>query len=93
MAGEWLKRLTTERDKPRELHTAEEIRAEVQRRVDEKLAELGDDAAVEIQPPYRYAEPDPLGHNWAMHSFTGDPEYFKLIGLEVVNVQAIWNLA
>lgn len=93
MAGEWLKRLTTERDKPRELHTAEEIRAEVQRRVDEKLAELGDDAAVEIQPPYRYAELDPLGHNWAMHSFTGDPEYFKLIGLEVVNVQAIWNLA
>ncbi len=93
MAGEWLRRLTTERDRPRELHTAEEIRAEVQRRVNEKLAELGDNATLEIQLPYRYAEPDPLGHNWAMRTFSGDREYFKLVGLEVVNVQAIWNLA
>jgi len=92
MGPEWLQRSLGRLTSPREVHAAEEIRDEVQRRVNLRLAELNDDASISVPLPYRYAEPDKLGHNWAMGSYAGDRAYFKLVGVEVHNVQAIWNL-
>lgn len=80
----------------RETKTAEEIRDEVQRRFDARLAESGDaeDAgAVVVHLPGRLAEPDARGCNWYMQSFTGDHGYYKLVGMGVQEVMAMWNLA
>ena len=79
----------------RELKTAEEIRDEVQRRFEARRAEMseGDDDVVEVHLPIRLAEPDEKGCNWVMHSYTGDRGYFKMVGIGVLDVKAIWNLA
>ena len=80
----------------RELKKAEEIRDEVQRRFDARLAQTGDvdDAGtITIHLPYRLAEPDAKGCNWGMRSFTGDRGYYKLVGMAVQDVMVMWNLA
>ena len=79
----------------RELKTAEEIRDEVQRRFDARRAEMSDDDddEVTVHLPTRLAEPDDKGCNWVMQNYTGDRSYFKLVGIGVLDVKAIWNLA
>lgn len=80
----------------RELKTAEEIRDEVQRRFDARLADSGDSedaGTVMVHLPGRLAEADASGCNWYMQSFTGDRGYYKLVGMGVQEVMAKWNLA
>lgn len=79
----------------RELKTAEEIRDEVQRRFDARRAEMSEDDGDEVRVhlPMRLAEADEKGCNWVMQSYTGDRTYFKMVGICVLDVKAIWNLA
>ncbi|SDX15400.1 hypothetical protein SAMN05518669_103417 [Variovorax sp. YR634] len=80
----------------RELKTAEEIRDEVQRRLDARIAQSWDpeDAGtVTVQLPHRLAEPDERGCNWGIRGVTGDQGYRKLAGIGVHEVMAMWNLA
>ncbi|MNL01297.1 hypothetical protein D3C87_1217620 [compost metagenome] len=79
----------------RELKTAEEIRDEVQRRFDAERAEMHDDDGgnIRVHLPIRLAEPDESGCNWVIQNYTGDRTYFKMVGIGVFDVKAIWNLA
>lgn len=77
----------------REIRTADEIRAEVQRRVDERLEASWDaEDQVTIPLPMQLAEADPSGCNWTIGSYTGDRGHFKLVGHAMLEVKAVWNL-
>lgn len=76
----------------RQIRTPDEIRAEVQRRVDKRMAESGDDDEIRVPAPTPLADVDTSGCNWTIGSYTGDHGYFKLVGLAVLEVKAIWNL-
>ena len=75
----------------RELRSTDRIQAEVQRVVDELLAERGNEAEVTVPLPTRCA-PDPKGCNWTMLTFKGDCAYFSLVSAAMIRVQSKWNL-
>lgn len=76
----------------REIRTADEIRAEVQRRIAKRMAESDDDDEIRVPAPTPLADVDASGCNWTMGSYTGDRSHFKMVGLAVLEVKAIWNL-
>jgi len=74
----------------RELKTAGEIKAEIQRRLDERIGAV--DYCVEAPTPTMLDEPDGSGCNWTFLSYSGDPVHDGALGAAVMEVKAIWNL-
>jgi hypothetical protein len=74
----------------RELKTAEEIRAEVQRRVDERVGKGRD--SVTVPEPSQLDVPDEGGCNWFMGSYAGNRTQVDAVGVSMLEVKAIWNL-
>ena len=75
----------------RELRSTDRIREEVQRFVDELLAERGNEDEVAVPLPIR-CDPDAHGCNWTMLTFEGDCTYFSLVSAAMIRVQRKWNL-
>lgn len=76
----------------RDSRSTDRIQEEVQRVVDELLAERGNDVDVTVPLPSR-CEPDARGCNWTMLTFDGDRALFSLVSAAVVRVQNKWNLS
>lgn len=75
---------------PRELRTAAEIHAEVQRRIDRRRCGGAD--VIHAHLPTPLAELDERGCNWTMHDYTGDRGHFRLIGLAILETKDRMNL-
>jgi len=76
----------------RELKTADEIRAEIERLVNANREVREDRERIEIPAPTPLREPDRNGCNWTMAAYRGSPTYLGLVELAVAAMQLRWNL-
>lgn len=78
---------------PRELKSAEQIRAEVHRLIHEGSEVQADKAQIGVPPPTPLAGGNTEnGSNWTMSVFRGAVGYEDWIRLAVAQVQARWDL-
>lgn len=79
----------------RETHTAEEIRAEVHRRIHEGELVKQDGAEIGVPEPKAYADGvrEPNGSNWRMEVFSNAAGYEGWVQHVLYSVQSRWDLA
>jgi len=79
----------------REVHTSEEIRAEVHRLIHEGETVGHDGAQIRVPPPRPYADgvQEPNGSNWYMDTFGNPHGYEGWIRHVVFSVQSRWDLS
>lgn len=79
----------------REVKTAEQIRAEVYRRIHEGEQVRADGAQIGVPLPTPYADGvrEPNGSNWTMTVFSNAREYEAWVLHAVYSVQSRWDLA
>ena len=79
----------------REVHSAEEIRAEVHRLIHQGQDVRDDGAEIGVPPPQPYGEGvrEPNGSNWYMDTFGNAQGYEGWIRHVVFSVQSRWDLA
>ena len=76
----------------RELKSADEIQAEIERLVNANREVREDGESIRISAPTPLREPDRNGCNWAMDNYRGSPTYRPLVELTIASVQLRWNL-
>ena len=79
----------------REVHTADEIRAEVHRRIHEGEEVRADGAEITVPLPKAYADGqrEPNGSNWTMEVFGNSRGYEGWVLHVLYSVQSRWDLA
>ena len=76
----------------RELKTSDEIRAEIVRRVGERIRAMGGADLSSIGRPWLALAPDRDGCNWHVACFTNARLHRKEIAAVVADLRARWNL-
>lgn len=78
---------------PRELRSAEEIRAEVHRLIHQVHEVVEDKVKIRVPEPMRLGEPDGTGCNWTMMYFGNADGHQQACAAGVLQVQQKWNLS
>jgi hypothetical protein len=76
----------------RELHSAEQIRAEVHRLINRAPEVRADGESVGVPMPTPLREPDATGCNWDMTFAWNAKVYVSAVRHAVANVKERWNL-